>query len=938
MGFDMDLSMQSGIAKSGCVVALLSARYGTKPDPAKDNCLKELRWAKGEGKPIVACLADPTPGWFPAAGGEVAALVGTHHLFPDLRAAAAIDWRADVSAAEREVLTKAPLALPKVLQLVREVLDSTAELVVAPPLPPPLPPAPAVKGRCIAMLKGGGDVRALAVARSSGWLVSSNDSHLSLWWTAGERSLSHHASDEDGFAGIRSFAGKARGIACLDGLIATAGGDSFLVEVWDTRGRLLFQLKDHTDNVRCVVALTGEGFEDSGESLFFASGSSDQTVRVWDAAGGTLIATLCGHEGKVFALAALPNGALASGSDDNTVRFWDVAARTCTKVLEHTGGVHALAAVVGLDSDDVRFASGGEDGAVFLWNVSRGFQVASLSGHADWVRSLADLPPKSSLRPHLLASGSDDKTVRIWDVNARSCVALLEGHKGWVAALAALPDGCLASGSISTVLSTGAVITASDADPYIRVWALTEPGTPEDRNAEDVEQRCLQVARGPESRALNAHCVATCSPSQQQEGGFWFASSGDLAVVEGVGLVSSGSGHICAWAQGADRGLWSTAGEACRIAALPGGRFAATAGWDTKLVEVWDAGTGQRLHQLRGHTENVECVAAHPGGFLASGSVDKTVRIWNAATGALVATLEGHTNSVLVLGVLPDGLLASHGNTLGNLLASGSDDATVRIWNLATGAHVATLEGHTDSVRVLAALPDGRLASGSDDNTTRLWNVATRTCTQVLQHPGRVGSFAVLDDGRLASASLENNICDVYTWSTTGGVQKAVLRGHQWYVTSLAALPNGLLASGSADGTVRVWDLRANSCVAVLRRHYCEPLSGGVLLALLPDGRLASAGDDNLIRIWSLTVPGTPEDAAAALTAARVSLEPCEPPTVAPGPSVAFSEGGENGGGGAPFEHPNATRARENVAATEAAAAGGEAAQQLPALQQRAPQ
>jgi WD40 repeat protein len=303
-----------------------------------------------------------------------------------------------------------------------------------------------------------------------------------------------------------------------------------------------------------------------------------------------------------------------------------------------------------------------------------------------------------------------------------------------------------------------------------------------------------------------------------------------------------------------------------------------------------------------------------------------------------VATLEGHTNSVLVLGVLPDGLLASHGNTLGNLLASGSDDATVRIWNLATGAHVATLEGHTDSVRVLAALPDGRLASGSDDNTTRLWNVATRTCTQVLQHPGRVGSFAVLDDGRLASASLENNICDVYTWSTTGGVQKAVLRGHQWYVTSLAALPNGLLASGSADGTVRVWDLRANSCVAVLRRHYCEPLSGGVLLALLPDGRLASAGDDNLIRIWSLTVPGTPEDAAAALTAARVSLEPCEPPTVAPGPSVAFSEGGENGGGGAPFEHPNATRARENVAATEAAAAGGEAAQQLPALQQRAPQ
>jgi len=128
MGFDMDLSMQCGIAKSGCVVALLSARYGTKPDPAKDNCLKELRWAKGEGKPIVACLADPTPGWFPAAGGEVAALVGTHHLFPDLRAAAGVEWGREggASGEERALLTKATEALPRVLRLVRECLAVAA--------------------------------------------------------------------------------------------------------------------------------------------------------------------------------------------------------------------------------------------------------------------------------------------------------------------------------------------------------------------------------------------------------------------------------------------------------------------------------------------------------------------------------------------------------------------------------------------------------------------------------------------------------------------------------------------------------------------------------------------------------------------------------------------------------------------------------------------
>jgi WD40 repeat protein len=283
-----------------------------------------------------------------------------------------------------------------------------------------------------------------------------------------------------------------------------------------------------------------------------------------------------------------------------------------------------------------------------------------------------------------------------------------------------------------------------------------------------------------------------------------------LAMVEGAGLVSSGSRHIRVWAQGADRGLKSIAGRAVRIAALPGGRFA-TAGWTTNLAEVWDAGTGARLHQLRGHTNDVMCVAALPGGLLASGSFDNTVRIWNAAT----------------------------------------------------GAHVSTLEGHTNSVFALAALPDGRLASGSSDNTIRLWNVATRACTQVLQHPNVVLALAVLDGGRLASGCYDNR---VYIWSLAGGVQEAVLKGHTDDVYSLAALPDGLLASGSDDKTVRVWDVGARACVAVLEGHG-GPVYG---LAALPDGRLASSSlFDPLIRVWTMSAPGSPEDAAAATAEAR---------------------------------------------------------------------
>jgi len=89
----------------------------------------------------------------------------------------------------------------------------------------------------------------------------------------------------------------------------------------------------------------------------------------------------------------------------------------------------------------------------------------------------------------------------------------------------------------------------------------------------------------------------------------------------------------------------------------------------------------------------------------------------------------------------------------------------------------------------------------------------------------------------------------------------AALRGHTATVSALAALPSGLLASGSFDKSLRLWDVGARACVAVI-----EGFSGALLaLAALPGGRLAAAAvDDALVGVWALCVPGSPEDAAAA--------------------------------------------------------------------------
>ncbi len=110
------------------------------------------------------------------------------------------------------------------------------------------------------------------------------------------------------------------------------------------------------------------------------------------------------------------------------------------------------------------------------------------------------------------------------------------------------------------------------------------------------------------------------------------------------------------------------------------------------------------------------------GTTLASGSVDATVKLWDVATRTNIATLEGHTRGVNSVAFSPDGTL---------LASSGSTDDTVKLWDVATRTNIATLEGHTGSVNSVAFSPDGRLlASASWDGTILLWDMSPYITSQ----------------------------------------------------------------------------------------------------------------------------------------------------------------------------------------------------------------
>ena len=118
--------------------------------------------------------------------------------------------------------------------------------------------------------------------------------------------------------------------------------------------------------------------------------------------------------------------------------------------------------------------------------------------------------------------------------------------------------------------------------------------------------------------------------------------------------------------------------------------------------------------RIKEHEADVLSVAFNPdGSLLASGSKDRTIRLWDAATGDPISTLTGHEDAIRDVTFSPDG----------RTIASGSLDTTVRVWNVATGELIATFVGHTSSVRSVAFSPDGSaIASGGRDGTVLVWD------------------------------------------------------------------------------------------------------------------------------------------------------------------------------------------------------------------------
>ena len=318
-----------------------------------------------------------------------------------------------------------------------------------------------------------------------------------------------------------------------------------------------------------------------------------------------------------------------------------------------------------------------------------------------------------------------------------------------------------------------------------------------------------------------------------------------LAGLAGIGWWSAEISQINAFAQSSDGFLnsdgWKAVQSSVKAAVKMQGNFLVNADTRTQ-VELALLNTVHNVaapNTLGGHAKKVLGVSFSPDGkMLASASDDNTVKLWDPSTGKEIKTLSGHTDWVRGVSFSPDS----------KMLASAGGDNTVKLWDISTGKEIKTLSRHANWVMDVSFSPDGKmLASASADKTVKLWDTRTGKEIKTLTgHANWVMDVSFSPDGKmLASASADKT---VKLWDTRTLKEIKTLTGHIGYANSVNFSRDGkMLASASADKTVKLWEISTLKEIKTLSGHIYS-VNG---VSFSPDSKmLASASSDKTVKLW----------------------------------------------------------------------------------------
>lgn len=590
----------------------------------------------------------------------------------------------------------------------------------------------------------------------------------------------------------------------------------------------------------------------------FASGSWDNTLRVWEASTGQEISRMT-HEDRLYSIAFSPNGRyLVSGSKDNTSRVWEAATGREVARMTHEDRVYSVA----FSPEDRYVISGSADGTARVWEAATGREISRMT-HTDRVYTVSFSPDGK-----YVVSGSYDFTACVWEADTGKVSACVI-HDDLVYAAAFSPDGkYVVSGSSDGTArvweaATGREISRMTHDDAVGLAAFSPDGNyvvSGSYGTWDYTARVWEAATGREiSRTTHDNIVYSvafspdgkyvASGSVDGTARVWEAATArEVArmthddTVYSVAFSPNGN-YVVSGSLDKTARVWEVAtgdavryilfdNTACSSAFSSDGRYVA-AGSTDHTIHIFDVGTGEEIARLAHEDAACPFAFSPDSKYIATGGNDDTARVWEVAAEREVARML-HDGDIWSVAFSPDG----------EYVVTGGADKTAHVWEAATGQEVARVT-HEDMVALVAFSPDGKyVVSGSWDDTVRIWEAVNGREVARVVHDNNISSIAFSPDGKYAASGSADNV--VRVWELVTGTEVAHM-SHDGTVTAIAFSADGRYAvSGSGDGLARVWELSSQKEVAHVTHAGTVTTVG-----FSPDGsHVVSGGEDYAAIVW----------------------------------------------------------------------------------------
>ncbi|KAJ2792487.1 U3 small nucleolar RNA-associated protein [Coemansia linderi] len=611
-------------------------------------------------------------------------------------------------------------------------------------------------------------------------------------------------------------------------LYTTCNEDIFVLDM--ASGEKVAELKGDTETVTTFAV------KPDGTHLVAASRSMQ--ISVWDLATFKTVRSFKAHEAPVIAMDIDASSTLvATGSADSTVKVWDIDRGYCTHNFKGHGGL-VTSVKFHPSKEKLCLVTAGDDGTIRVWNLGTRKCEAVLESHVSVVRSIDFTSDDDGA--HMVTAGRDS-VVNIWSWKRRLLIRTIPVYETVEAAglLATnTQTGLDLDGNCARIIYTGGEKGA------IRLWDMdTGKEIFEQKKELNAKHAFVDVQYLPQSQHLvgitNDQNLLFYKVTKRLERVRQIVGYNEEII--DMAYVGHDQAHLAVATNTEQLRVYNTKDLNCELA--------------------------------YGHSDIILCVSAHSkGSIVATGSKDNTVLIWLVNMSAppnqrvlCVATAVGHAKAV--------GAVCLAQGAGCPFMITGSEDRTVKMWDLSplsslfdspqrAAALVSesgpvklrstyTFQAHEKDINSICVAPnDAVFATGSQDKTAKIWDVASGKALGTLQgHRRGVWNVAFSPVDRVIATTSGDRTMKLWSLSDFGCLK--TFEGHTNSVLCVEFLTKGtqLMTTGS-DGLVKLWNIKDAECVLTLDKHESKIWT---LAKQHTEVHVATGGADSVIHIWKDT-------------------------------------------------------------------------------------